>query len=384
MAEKKKGRPKHRGIRGAGSVYRRDDGRWVGSFIVEETGKRRYMYGATQQEAYEKLQKAFQDQKQGTLASGPKEKVGDYLTRWLDIHKVTLRIGTYKRYQDILDKDLIPALGHLTLQKLSAQHIQALYAQKIKAGLSPRTLKTIHAVLRRALNQAVRWRLIPRNVCADVSIPRISKRKMQSLSMEQAKKLLEVSKGSELKVFITLALMTGMRRGELLALRWSNVDFTMGSLSIDRSVGYITGYGFVEDDPKTLSGNRAIPLPRLVMDLLQQHHIDQLEVRSKAGANWQDNNLVFSTRRGKYFSITLLYRQFNNVLKEAELPHMRLHDLRHSAATILLALGVHPKIVQERLGHSQISMTMDTYSHVLPSMQQEATGRLDTLFGEQE
>ncbi|GCF07355.1 site-specific integrase [Dictyobacter arantiisoli] len=384
MVEKKKARAKHRGIRGAGSVYRRDDGRWVGSFIVEETGKRKYLYGKTQQEAYEKLQNALQDQKQGMLATGAKEKVGDYLTRWLDVHKVTLRISTYKRYQVVLDKNLIPALGHLSLQKLAAQHIQTFYAKLVKEGISPRTIKMVHAVLRKALNQAVRWKLIPRNVCADVSIPRYSKHNIHPLTMAQAKRLMEVSKGSQLEVFITLALMTGMRRGELLALRWAHVDFATGCLNIHRNVAYVTGYGYVEDDPKTSSGNRAIPLPQLVIDLLKQHRSKQLEVRLKAGSKWQDNDLVFSNKHGNYFSLTVMYKVFNQVLIEAEIPHMRFHDLRHSAATILLALGIHPKVVQERLGHSQISMTMDTYSHVLPSMQQEATDKLDILFREQE
>jgi integrase len=368
---------------GEGSIYQRSDGRWVGE-ITLENGKRKPFYGKTRKEAADKLQQALYEQKQGMLATGPQQKLGPYLNQWLEeVHKSTLRIGTYKRYRIILDKHLIPYLGHLPLQKVTSQQVQAAYAKILKSGYKPKTIKTINAVLHKALDQAIRWRLLARNVCNEVSLPRTAKFDIHPLTREQVQKLLDTARGYRFETMLTLALMTGMRRGELLGLRWSDIDFETGNLHISRSVGYVTGCGFVEAEPKTAASNRTIPLPQFVIDLLRQHRLDQAEARSEAGERWQEHDLVFCNRTGGFFSISQLYKQFRILLYEAGLPDMRFHDLRHSAATVLLTMGVHPKVVQERLGHSQISMTLDTYSHVLPSMQQEATDKLNDLFGKQ-
>jgi integrase len=200
------------------------------------------------------------------------------------------------------------------------------------------------------------------------------------LSEEQARMLLAVACGHRLEALLTLALTTGMRRGELLALRWQDINFDNKSLHILRTLNRLVGYGFIETEPKTSKSRRKIILPDFVIDMLKQHRAHQLEERLKAGVEWQDHDLVFSNTHGGFLQPDRLREMLQKLLKEAGLPYMRFHDLRHSAATILLSMGVHPKVVQELLGHSAISMTMDTYSHVLPSMHQEAMEKMDETF----
>lgn len=179
---------------------------------------------------------------------------------------------------------------------------------------------------------------------------------------------------------LTLDVTTGMRLGELLALRWQDIDFEHRSLHIRRSMGFISGQGYVEFEPKTARSRRKILLPPFVCEVLRQHRTRQLEERLKMGTVWRERDLVFCNRYGDFLDPSHLRQRFDRLLKDAGLPDVRFHDLRHSAATILLSMGIHPKVVQEILGHSQISMTLDTYSHVLPSMQQEAMDKLDDLF----
>ena len=191
---------------------------------------------------------------------------------------------------------------------------------------------------------------------------------------------MEIARGHRLEALLTLALTTGMRRGELLALRWQDINFDTKSLHIVRTLSRLVGYGFIETEPKTSKSRRKIILPGLVLDLLKQHRAHQLEERLKAGAQWHDHDLVFSNTHGGFLIADRLREMLQQLLKEAGLPYIRFHDLRHSAATLLLGMGVHPKVVQELLGHSAISMTMDTYSHVLPSMHQQAMEKMDERF----
>jgi integrase len=235
-------------------------------------------------------------------------------------------------------------------------------------------------MLHKALDHAVRWGLVPRNVCDAVSLPKKTRHEMQPLTEKQARQLLIAARGHSLEGLLTLAVTTGMRSGELLALKWQDINFDTGSLHIRRTMGYISGRGYLEFEPKTSRSRRKIVLPPFVCEALKQHRTRQLEARLKAGDRWQDRDLVFCNIYGGYLDPAHLRQRFDKLLKEADLPDVRFHDLRHSAATILLSMGVPAKVVQEILGHSQISMTMDIYSHVLPDMQQEAMDKMDELF----
>ena len=327
----------------------------------------------------------LRDQEQGMLATGPQQTVKQFMEYWLEeVHRSAIRTSSYANYRSILDKHIIPALGHIPVQKLTVQHIQNFYAQKLKEGLSPKTVKIYHAVLHNALSHAVYINLVSRNVCdlATKSLPKQTRYEIQPLTKEQAQVLLEKVRGHHLETLLTLALTTGMRRGELLALRWQDIDFDNKYLQVCRSVRREAKRGLVVNEPKTQAGRRKIVLSPFLIEVLKQHRISQLEARLQAGTEWEDHGLVFCTKRGRLLDPTYMLVLFKKLLSDVGLPRMRFHDLRHSAATLLLSMGVHPKVVQEILGHSEISMTMDIYSHVLPTMQKDAMEKLNRAFQE--
>lgn len=368
---------------GEGSIYQRKDGRWAASISIEGL-KRKTFYGKTRKEVQEQLKKALHEQQQGTLATGPKQTVKTFLENWMeDVHKANIRLSSYRKNKVLLNKHILPAIGHIQLQKLTAQQVQAFYTQKLKEGLSVSMVRGMHALLHKALDQAVRWKIVSVNVCDAVSQPSESRHEMHILNKEQAQKLLEAAKGHRLETLLTVALATGMRKGELLALRWEDVNIEEMSLQVKRTIAGQFNGEYRENEPKTASGRRNIVLPQFAIDALKQHRIRQLEARLLAGEAWVDRDLVFSNVDGDYLPLTTLYYSFQALLKKAELPPIRFHDLRHSAATILLSMGVPAKVIQELLGHSQISITLNTYSHVLPSMQQEAMQKMNEVFKQQ-
>jgi len=297
------------------------------------------------------------------------------------VHKLSaIRVGTYNMYRIVIYKHIIPMLGHIQLQKLTPQQVQAFYTKKLDEGLSFKRVRGFHSVLHSALENAVKWNLVGRNVCDLVTPPVPRRHEIQPLTQEQAQRLLKVAQNHKLEALLTVAITTGMRRGELLGLHWQDIDLRTGSLQVKRTVNRIGKHGLVVSEPKTARSRRNIVLPAFVIDVLKQHRKRQQEIKKQAGDSWREMDIVFCSMVGGYIEPSNLQGWYKKLLKSAELPDVRFHDLRHSAATILLGMGVHPKVVQELLGHSSISMTMDIYSHVLPSMQQEAMGKMDDLF----
>src|SRR5258707_14594132 len=368
---------------GEGSIYRRKDGRYAAAITLENR-KRKTFYGKTRREVQEKLNAALHEQKRGMLAIGPQQLLKTYLENWLEqAYKPTVKLNTYVQYRSVIRHHLVSAFGNIPVQKLTPEKIRAFYRQKIDEGSKSRTVGLIHAALHRALEDAVKQGLVARNVAKLVSPPRIDRYDAHTLTVEQAEKLLEAARGSRLDALMILALTTGMRRGELLALQWDDIDFKQGLVSVHRTMTRVGGYGYVEGEPKTRSSRRRIMLPGMALEALRVHRTQQERIWVNVGEKWQDKVLEFCDGYGGFFSPDMVLRRFDKLLDEAGLPHMRFHDLRHSAATILLVAGVHPKVVQERLGHSTIAMTLDVYSHVLPSMQQEAAGKIDDLFKHQ-
>ena len=365
---------------GEGSIYQRKDGRWVASITLEHR-KRKYFYGDTRKEVQEKLKIALREQQQGMLVTGPQQLLKTYLENWLEqVYKPTVKLNSYVQYRSIIHHHLIPAFGSVPVQKLTPEKLHAFYRQKLDEGSAPATIRLIHAVLSRALGDAVKQGLVARNVVTLVTPPRIERYEAKTLSAEQAEKLLEAARGSRLDTLLIMALTTGMRRGELLALRWDDVDFQQSLISVHRTMSRVGGYGYRESEPKTRSSRRRIVLPNVALDALKEHRIQQDVVRMEVGDKWHEKGLVFCDRYGGFFSPDRVLWSFSKLLSKVGLPYMRFHDLRHSAATILLVASVHSKVLQERLGHSTISMTLDVYSHVLPSMQQEAANKIDDIF----
>ena len=380
--EKRKGKPRRRG---SGSVFRRPERKggkqWVAQIILEN-GRTRQRYFKTQEEADIALNEMLYEQRRGMLATVPNQTLKQHLENWLEnIQKHAVRINHYINTRTIIRKHILPKLGHIQLRQLNEQHIQSLYAQKLDEKKSAKTIHHIHDVLHKALAQAVTWRLVVRNVCDGVTLPRLSRYEYPVLTEEQAQKLLEVMRGHRFEVLLALALTTGMRHGELLSLHWQDINFERGTLQVRRSVSRVRGQGYKVFEPKTPRGRRMLTLPLFVLDMLKQHRVIQEEVMQKAGIQWQDHDLVFCNQYGSFLRPDRVRKQFQKLLAEAGLPYMRVHDLRHSAATLLISMGVPVKVVQEILGHSNISTTLNIYSHVLPGMQDEAMGKWDHLFG---
>ena len=367
--------------RGEGSIFYREDRKvWIAELPLE-TGKSKYFSGKTYAEVQRQLNQAKLELQQGLLASGPKQTVKDFLNYWLEeVHKATLKVSTYALYRRHLDNHIIPHLGHIQLQKLKVDHVQAFLNNEQKAGLKAGTIKLIYTILDAALNDAIQWQRLVVNVCQGVKLPRQTRREVPLLDQEQAQRFLQSAQGNRLDCIITLALTSAMRLGEILALRWEDLDLEARVLQVRHTVDYIKGQGWVESEPKTESGRRSIRLTHIAVDALREHRISQLETRLKAGVSWEEQGLVFPNRNGGYFRRPRLYAIFKKLLQEAGLPDMHFHDLRHNAATILLTMGVSMKAVQEILGHGSILTTMNIYGHVLPSTHQEAMDDMDDWF----
>jgi len=366
---------------GEGTISQRKDGRWQAQ-ISMEGGKRKTYYGKTKKEVQEKLRVAINDQKQGKLALSSNQTVKQFLDDWLEnVHKHGIRANSHALYRWLLDKLILPTIGHVKLDKLTSRQIDTLYGTKLKDGYAAETVRAMHRMLHRAFDDAVRWKLVLSNVCDNVKQPRSVEYEIHVLTKEQAQQLLEVAKGRHLEALLTLTVATGMRRGEILGLRWDDIDFEERSLYIRRTMYRLSGKGSLENDPKTAKSKAEIMLPQFAIDALLLHRTRQVEIKMKSGDKWVENDIVFCNSLGKFTPPQQLDRWFKKLLKEAHLPHMRFHDLRHSAATILLGMGVHPKLVQELLRHSNIAQTMK-YSHVNSSMQRGMMDGLDAFFKE--
>jgi integrase len=371
---------------GDGTIYERPNGTYAAIFTIEG-GKRKTLYAKTYKEAQEKLRKALYDQQQGTLITAPQQTVAQFLTDWLEnTQKQSVRPRTFERYEEIVRLHILPVLGQHKLQNLSAQHIQAFYTKKSNEGFSALTVISFHNLLHKALDTAVKWNLVARNMCKLVDPPRRQRFEVTPLTLEQIQKLLSAVEGHRLEALFKLALATGMRRGEIMGLKWQDIDFEKGKLQVRRVLSRIPskmpGKGYEEAEPKTQKSRRAIIIASFALTSLKEHRANQAEEKKKAGINWQEHDYVFCTPLGTHLNPTRdVLDQLKVFLKRADLPDIRFHDLRHSAATLLLSLGVHPKVVQEILGHSQISMTLDIYSRVMPSMHEDAMNKLNEAVG---
>jgi integrase len=367
---------------GEGSISQRQDGRWTARVdlgYVNGKRKRKQIYGKTRKEVAEQLKVLLLQQHQGLPIAPERQTVEQFLHRWLaDVVAGSVRPRTYDSYRTTVQRHILPPLGRQPLVKLNAQHITALLKAKSTEGLSPRTVKYIRTVLRIALNQAVKWDLIPRNVVSVVPAPRIERYEVGTFTPEQAQQFLNAVKGDRLEALYTVALALGLRQGEALGLRWADVDLDHGILRVRTALQRIDGK-LTLVPPKTEKSKRTIDLPPIAVQTLRAHYARQLEERLQAGAQWQDYGLVFASRMGTPLEKSGVGKRFRALLGNAGLPLMRFHDLRHCCASLLLAQNVHPKIVQEILGHSQISMTLDLYSHVLPSAKRAAAHMMDDM-----
>jgi integrase len=383
----------HRHANGEGGIRQHASGRWEARLaVVDAAGKlhRQSLYAATEREAKQRLRQLIAQRDAGIVAPDARETMARFLASWLEGVKPTLRPRPWKRYEEHIRLHLVPTLGRIPLARLSPVDVQQAINALLQMGLAPATVGRAHATLRAALKQAQRWQLIPSNPASLVTPPRVEQREMIALDADQVRRFLLATRGSGLEALWVLAVTTGLRQGEILALQWSEVDLEGGSV---RVTGTLTRIDVGEPaagrpktqrvtaPPKSARSRRRVEIGSLALVALRDHKRRQAEQRLHAGTMWTERNLVFSGAAGGHLHPDQLNDELRALLAAAGLPRIRFHDLRHTAATLLLGRDVNPKKVSEMLGHSTVAITLDTYSHVLPTMHREAAEIMDDLLG---
>jgi len=355
--------------RGEGTIYYSAKlSRWIGQ-ITMPNGRKKTKSGKIQGQVKKWLldqRKAIQE---GAYLTDETRTLESFLCRYIeDVAPHTLSPRTILSYSYLINNHILPEIGGLRLSQIRPEHLQALYAKKLNEGRSRRTVRYIHHFLHSSLRIAYKWGLVLRNV-ADLVEPPASERKTATiLTASQARQLLEVVRQDRLYPLYVCAVSLGMRQGELLALEWPDVDFERRTISISKQLQYIPGMGLLVKPPKTRASIRTLPLPDVAFSALLEH---------KARSNSQ---LIFATANSTPFSPRNILRHFHATLAEMGLPKMAFHNLRHSCASFHLAVGTNPKVVQELLGHSNIGITLSTYSHLLPGVQEEAARNINKIF----
>ena len=333
----------------------------------------------TKKEAEKRLAELLHQLDNGTFMKPAKTTLGEFLERWLKDYQPNLSPRGFERYEGIIRSHLIPGLGSMPLTQLRPEHLQKHYTAKQNDGLSARTIRYHHAVLHVALKTAVQWGLLSRNPADAVTTPRVRRNEMQTWGEHEISQFLDAAKDSPYYALFYTALFTGMRRSELLGLKWGDVDFIMSQIYVNRSLHHLKDGSYIFTEPKSAKSRRTIALPPSATLLLKEHQEKQKLERVMLGIPLTDSDLVFSTLEGKPFRPNTITRAWTMLATRAGLRIIRLHDARHTHASIMLKQGIHPKIVQERLGHASIQMTLDTYSHVAPGLQEAAAKRFDEL-----
>ncbi len=359
---------------GEGTVYQLADGRW--RYQATIAGRRCGGYAKTRKDAQTKLRQLHGDADRGLLPPVGKVSLAQHMERWLcDEVKHTRKSRTYDSYADAARLHILSTLGTLKLTQLQPAHVQQVVGAMLDKGLSPKTARIVYGALHCALEQAVAWNLVPRNVASLVKAPRVTRKEVQAFDAGQVRRLQDGTAATRWHALIAVALATGMRQGEILGLKWGDIDTAAGVVRVRRQLGRDGALAELKNDKH----RRSIDVPASTLAALREHRRQQNEERLYVGPEWQDQDFVFCTHRGRPLGWRNVGREYKMLLKRAGLPDLPFHALRHTNATLLLLQGVHPKIVQERLGHANISMTLDTYSHVLPRMEQEAAAKLDAL-----
>jgi integrase len=365
---------------GEGGITRhKKSGLYMARYTVQTpTGpKRKTLYGKKREEVAEKLIEALSKRNEGFVFEGEGQTLSAYLDRWLNgSAKGSVKPSTYESYERMVRNHLKPALGHRKLKNLAPDHVQYFYQSKLDAGLAPGTVRLMHGILHKALEQAVRWGVVPRNVCKATTPPKPNPEEIHPLNAEQAKRLLEAACSNRLEALYVLAVTAGLRIGELLGLKWEDIDLDAETLHVRRTRSQAkAGPSFTT--PKNGKG-RSLRLTRRAVEVLRSHKAAQNTERLKLGDLWEKNDLVFCTTAGRPLDFrNVATGSFKPLLKAAGLTDIRFHDLRHTCATLLLSRGHHPKLVQELLGHASVAMTLDRYSHVLPGMGEQTAAAME-------
>ncbi|MCJ2099206.1 tyrosine-type recombinase/integrase [Methylobacterium sp. E-046] len=370
-----------------GHIRERSPGKWA--IILDlrdpETGKRKrkwHSFSGTKRGAQKECARLITAIGGGDYVEPNKIMVGDLLLRWLAHARTQVSPRTHERYTEIVLKNLVPAIGGLLLINLKPVQISTIYAKALesgrrdgKGGLAPTTVVYMHRLLKQALAQAVRWELMNRNPADAIDPPKVERKALETYDVDQTIALLDGLEKSRLLIPVMLGVLCGLRRGEIVALRWRHVDLDRGRLTIAESAEQ-TKAGVRYKPPKSGKG-RVVTLPAMLAARLRVHRVGQAEGLLALGVRQTEATFVYTREDGEPIQPRTLTQAWRKIAASGDLPRIRLHDLRHAHATHLLGRGVHPKVASERLGHSRVGITLDLYSHVLPGMQEEAVARVD-------
>jgi integrase len=358
------------------------------------TGKYKYQWVSikgTKKEAEKRLAELLHQIDTGTFIQPSKTTLAEYLERWLrDYARPNLFPRTAEGYEHIIRRHLIPALGNMTLTSLKPEHLGRYYSEKFSSGrcngaggLSAQTIRHHHTILHKALVTAEEWGLLSRNPADAVRPPHVERMEMHTLSEDDMARLLEAARGSSYYALFYTALFTGMRRSELLSLRWQDIDFILSQIYVNRSLHVLKGAQVVFKPPKTAAGRRTVALPPSAILLLKEYKERQELERSSLGTYLTDNDLVFCHFDGKPLLPNTVTHAWIKLVRRIGLKGIRFHDARHTHVSLMFKQGTHLKVIQERLGHSSAQITLDTYGHLIPGMQEAAAKRFDDAFGYQ-
>jgi integrase len=414
---KEQGRMKRRG-RGEGTIFEVSPGHWVASLTLgykivdgKRVRIRKKFTGSTRNEAHHKLAKALGRQMHGQSVSTKTHRLGEFLRTWLDtVAKPSVRPKTFRTYSDIVKLHIAPALATMAVETLTPELVQGFLTDKLGSGLCPHcklslradrwknhiaqihpdkktvafrplgpaTIKHIRDTLRCALAVAMEWYHLDRNVAAIAKPPRAERKEMRSLTSLEAHRYLEAATEDRLVTLFTVTVALGLRQAEILGLKWGDIDFESGTLEVRRQLQRIEGKLQLMET-KSEEGVRRLVLPTVVITSLNRHRGRQNEERAVAGDQWHESDLLFTTTIGTPIDARHVIRRHHAIVKAAKIPHLRFHDLRHSAATLLLAQGVSPKYISQLLGHKQVAFTMQTYAHVKPESQRQVADMMDSI-----
>jgi integrase len=366
-----------------GSIHRRGD-KWI-AYWRSDTAKGRKQHTKvfrTKKEAQEFLNDTLAAIRGGVFSEPSKVTFGEYLVeRWLPTKQMGVRPSTFASYRGLVERHVIPALGHLQIQQLSPDRLDRFYADLVGQGYATKTVRNIHVLVHRALTDAVRKNLVPRNVADAADPPKLNRadqEEMKTWTPEQLREFFAGIAEHRLATAYVLAATTGMRRGEVLGVRWKDLDFGARRLHVQQTILNVE-YQIVVGRPKTRRGERKVALDDQTIALLKQHQIRQRGERRLVGAAYENNDLVFAREDGRPVHPDYFSQTFDRTVKRLGLPKIRLHDLRHTHATLGLAAGVPVKVISDRLGHATSSFTQDVYMHAIPAVEEEAAARIANL-----
>ncbi|WP_326689764.1 site-specific integrase [Streptomyces sp. NBC_01795] len=375
MAQQRKRNPN-----GAGTITKRKDGRFQAAVYVMQpdgTRARKFAYGKTWTECDTKRRELLAKVDQGVPVPTRSAKLSEWLPYWLEnVIRPRRKLSTYDKYEAHVRLYLTPRIGTKRLESLGVADVRRFLA-RLERETTAATAKETHRVLRSALSAACREELLTRNVASLVEPPRVTSRELSPWTLDETLTFLGAARKDRLYAAFVLAVTMGLRRGEIVGLRWSDVDLENRVLYVRQQTQRRRGQLY-QDDPKGRR-RRAVPLPAMCVAPLRWHRLRQAAAKQKAGERWQESAYVFTTRTGRPVEPRNVYRSFTRVAESAGLRVIRLHDARHGCATLLVAAGVAPRVVMEILGHSQISITMDVYTHVVQDTQREAISHMDRL-----